>query len=262
MKRRIPKGRRGQRGFTLVEVLIAVSILVGLTAMMWAAINSIFNAREYFEARYERFQIVRNSMGRMTNELSAAYMAGPQHGGEEIPGQERDPTQLTEEEVQAAFANDPIQFGFKGSDERVDFTAFAHVRKQDREPTSQHAEISYFMRRERDDATGRFVTQLVRREDPSPDDKLDSGGTIYVMIPEIEEIEFEYWDAGEVRVGTLEEVAEGRWIQEWDTTRRDFAGRLPTRVKIKVTLPPQNERSEPEIFTTQVQLATTEVLEF
>lgn len=253
---------RHHAGFTLIEVLIAVSILVGLTVMMWTAVSGIFQATEFFEARYERFQIVRNAMSRMNDELAASYMAGPDHGGEELPGQERDPAQLSPEEAQAAFQRETIQFGFKGTDRRVDFTSFAHVRKLSGAPTSQHAEISYFTRRERDEVTGNFVLQLVRREDPSPDDRLERGGTIFVMIPEIEEVQFEYWDAGEVRVGTVEEIAEGRWIPEWDTTRRDFAGRLPTRVKIQVTLPPQNESSKPETFTTQVQLATTEVLEF
>lgn len=74
---------------------------------------------------------------------------------------------------------------------------------------SQHAEISYYMRCERDDAMGCFVQQLVRCEDFFFDDKFESGGMIFVMIFEIEDIEFEYWDVGEVCVGTFEEVVEG-----------------------------------------------------
>lgn len=257
-----PRRHPSQAGFTLVEVLIAISILVSLTALMWITISSVFQAREYFGQRYERFQIVRNAMGRMTTELSSAYMAGPMHGGEELPGEERDPTELSEEEIQRLFMTEPIQFGFIGKDDRVDFTSFAHVRTQPNERSSHHAEISYFVRRERDDVTGDFVQQLVRREDISPDDDITRGGTIFVMVPEVEEVEFEYWDAGQVQVGTMEEVAEGRWVKDWDTTRREYAGRLPTRVKITVTLPPQRDGDDDEIFTTQTQIGATEVLEF
>lgn len=262
LPRHNPRRNMSNAGFTLAEVLIAISILVSITALMWVAISSMFNSRAFFEERAERFQIVRNAMGRMSQELASAYVAGPQHGGEEIPGEERDPTELNEEEAQAAFSREPIQFGMIGKDNRVDFTAFAHVRTQPNELTSHHSEISYFIRRERDDATGEFVEALVRREDTSPDDRLERGGTIFVMIPEVEDVKFEYWDPGQVQLGTLEEIAEGRWITEWDTTRRDFAGRLPSRMRITVTLPGQRDGDDAEKFSTQVQIATTEVLEF
>ena len=49
---------------------------------------------------------------------------------------------------------------------------------------------------------------------------------------------------------------------QWDTTRREQAGRLPTRVRITLVLPPTSRMEDPETFTTQAQIYTTEVLEF
>ena len=250
------------KGFTLVEVLVAISILVSITAISWLAISQIFSAREYFEQRNERTQIVRNSMNRITKDFAGAYLAGPQHGGEDLPGEERDPTTLSDEELRRLAIVEPVQFGMIGDDRKVSFTTFAHGRTQFDEQSSYHAEIGYEVRSHRDDDTGDLTQELVRREDTTLDDRLDRGGTIFTLIPNIEEFKLEYWDSGQVKVGTQEEIAEGRWVTDWDTTRNEFAGRLPQRIRITFTLPPITEDDDPEVFTTQVQIAITEVLEF
>lgn len=257
---------RTSAGFTLVEVMIAVAILAGLTALMWASIANMFATRDVVEQRTERFHQVRVTMNRMAKEIAAAYVAGPEFGAEELPGEDFMEGLSTEEQVdEAAFAQsgqERFQLGMIGRDDELHFTSMAHVRTMARERASDHAEIAYFLRTERDDDEGRMVTMLMRREDISADGDLERGGVVYKMLPEVESILFEYWDAGEVELGTFEEVAQGRWVKEWNTTRREHAGRLPTRVRITLTLPPPNERSEPETFVTQAEIPVTEVLEF
>jgi general secretion pathway protein J len=259
-----------EAGFTLIEVLVAVSIMASLTAVMWISVSSMFQTRDVVTARFERYQIMRVSMDRISRELSSAYLAGPEHGGEEIPGEEEDPGAAAQGNQDDDAVGGPnqrdqdeiIQYGMIGRDDEISFTAFAHVRTVEGEMASQHAEIGYFLERRRSDE-GELVNSLMRREDVTPDDDLEDGGEVYTMIPDVEEIEFEYWDPGPVRVGTKEEVAEeGKWKDQWDTTKSEFAGRMPTRMRITVTLPPENERSEEKTFQTQVQLETTEVLEF
>lgn len=252
-----------QKGFTLVEVLLSVSILASLSALMGLAMSNVFESRAYFESRFERFQITRNAMNRMVAEISSTYLAGPQHGGKELPGEEADLDELKEDDGRTAQARrEPIQFGLIGKEDRIDFTSFAHVRLQDNERAGRHSEISYFVRRERDDDTGRLVQRLMRREDTTYDDNITKGGVIYVMIPEIKEIEFSYWDPGKVQIGSAEEIAEGRWVKDWDTTRSDHSGRLPTRIRIRVVLPAQLERNRDDVFVTQAFINSTEVLEF
>lgn len=251
------------RGFTLIEVMLAITILATIMGIIAATTSSMFNTRELLSARYERMQMARNAMNRMSSEFAMAYIAGPDHGGEEIPGQlvggnnaggnNDEPIVRTQEQ---------IQFAFIGKDDRVNFTAFAHVRTQPNEKASHNAEIGYYIRSERDAATGRIVRQLVRREDTTLDGDVTRGGVVYVMVPEVEDVTFEYWDTGAVKLGTVEEVAEGRWVKDWDTTRREFAGRLPTRVRITLELPPQEGQRDKEVFVTQTQVHVTEVLEF
>jgi prepilin-type N-terminal cleavage/methylation domain-containing protein len=258
--------RSNNAGFTLVEVLIAVAILASLTALMWASIANMFSTRDAIEKRTDRYHQVRVTMNRMAKEIASAYVAGPEFGGEEIPGEETfgvgaDGEQSEEEAMMAAQGQEPSQFGMIGRDDELHFTGFSHVRTMPREKASQHAEIGYFIRSERNEE-GDLVDMLMRREDVSADDDLTKGGVIYKMLPEVESIEFEFWDPGKVELGTFEEIAQGRWVKEWDTTRREYGGRLPTRVKIRLTLPAQGPNSEPEVFVTQTLIHTTEVLEY
>lgn len=253
-------------GFTIVEVLIAVAILASLTALMWASIANMFSTRDVIEQRASRYHQVRVTMNRMAKEIASTYIAGPEFGAEEIPGQETfgmgaDGEQSEEEAMMAAQGQQPIQLGMVGRDDELHFTAFSHVRTMPREKSSEHAEVGYFIRSRRNEE-GEMVDMLMRREDTTADDDLTRGGVIYKMLPEVESIEFEYWDAGQVELGTFEEIAEGRWVNQWDTTRREHGGRLPTRIKIRLTLPPQGANSEPEVFVTETLIHTTEVLEY
>ncbi len=259
--RRLKNPRRASAGFTLVEVLLAVAIMASISAVAWVSISNMFETRDFLEERYERFQIVRLSMNRMATEIGGAYLAGPDHGGEPLPGEE-DANRLMEEDERGARRDmrEPVQFGMIGRSDRLNFTSLAHVRTLDGERASHHAEIGYFVRRGYTD-DGRAVQQLMRRHDTTLDDNIERGGSVYLMVPEIESIKFEYWDAGDVQLGTMREVAQGRWVNEWDTTRREFAGRLPSRVRITLTLPAQGPRGRAEVFTTQARIEMTEVLE-
>jgi len=267
MKKLSPTLQTSRRppGFTLVEVLLAISILATLTVIVWASVVNIFETRDFMGERSERFQIVRLAMNRMATELSGAYIAGPEHGGEPVPGEEEQPDPSASEgeeppRIRAGF-RDPVQFGMVGRQNSVHFTSFSHVRTIEGEKASHHAQIGYFTRR-RTTEDGRSVMSLMRRESVNFDGDITRGGVVYLMVPEIESIRFEYWDPGTVELGTMREMAQGRWVSDWDTTRRDHAGRLPLRIRITMVLPGQGPRGRPETFTTQTTLHVTELLEF
>jgi general secretion pathway protein J len=255
----------GRAGFTLLEVLLAVSLLAAITGIAWVGVTNMFHTRDWMTQRFERYQIIRVSMDRMAREMASTYIAGPEHGGEPLPGEEEE---AREEEMErdptgrSAAQREPVQFGLIGRDDEIHFTTFAHIRSLEGEKASQHAEIGYFIDRGRDRDSGRLVTRLMRREDTTLDDDITDGGTVYTLIPDIESVKFEYWDPGPVQMGTMEEMAEGRWRDSWDTTRTEYGGRLPTRIRVTVTLPPQDPRGNEEVFTIQTQIETSEVLEF
>ncbi|RAL23137.1 hypothetical protein DL240_07960 [Lujinxingia litoralis] len=249
----------GARGFTLIEVMIAMAIMAGLTGIVWVSVSQMFQTRDAVDARFERYQLVRLAMNRMANEIAMAYVAGPQHGGEIVPGEEA--LYESEEEQLSMQLREPVQFGMIGGEDEISFTAFAHVRVLEDERASHHTQIGYEVRREINEA-GDVVNRLVRRSHANYVDDITRGGVVHTMIPEVESLEFEYWDPGPVDIGSEREIAQGRWVSEWDTTRREHAGRLPTRVRITLVMPAQGPRGESEVFTTQTTLGMTELLEY
>lgn len=253
--------RGSQAGFTLIEVLLAISIMAAITGVMWVSIGAMFQSRDFMEARFERYQVMRVGMNRLAREIATAYIAGPDNGGDPLPGKEGEAMREQIESGNIQQLNEPVQFGMIGHEESLNFTSFAHIRTLAGEPASEHAEIGYFLERRRDDQ-GEWHDALMRREDTTLDDDITKGGQVYMMIPSVKKIEFEYWDTGPVQVGTMEEmVKQGRWIQTWDTTREEFSGRLPPRVRIRVTLPPTDAHGRDEVFTVQTEIGITEVLE-
>ena len=252
------RNRRSNAGFTIIEVLLAVSIIAVLSGLTWASISQMYKSRDLIEARSGRYQAVRITMERLTQEIGSAFIAGPEFGFEAIPGEEATPADAEELPVQPV---EPLQSGMIGRDDSIHFTSFAHQRTFEGERAGNVSEIGYFLRSERNQ-DGDLRDVLMRREDTTLDDNITRGGTIQRVLPEIESISFEFWDAGEVKLGTNEEIGQGRWVDSWDTSRREFAGRLPTRVRMTLVLPPQGVMRNSETFTTQVQIQTTEVMDF
>lgn len=262
------------RGFTMLEVMISLSILASLTAIVWVSVNNMFRARDFMTERYQRFQVIRVALDRMNSELSSAYIAGPSFGAEER-GEEAASDDAPEDgsnesvrqqrenaEAELRARREPVQFGMVGRDDEVNFTSFAHMRMFRDEPTSYHAEIGYFVERRRTE-DGDFAKSLMRREDTTLDDDITEGGKVYVLIPEIEEVEFEYWDPGETELGqSQEDRARGDWVDDWDTRNDEYRDRLPTRIRITVTLPAQNQAREPETFSTQTKVMVNQLMEY
>lgn len=247
------------RGFTLIEVLLAVTIVASLSVLAGAAVVQIFRTEEIVNDRYDRYRMARLAMNRMANELSMTYLAGPDHGGEVIPGE--DDFWDEDEEIGLDTQMEPVQYGMIGGDDHVHFTAFGHQRTLEGERASHHAQIGYFLDTRRNEE-GDVVSRLRRRTSTDFDDDLTRGGTVATMIPEVEDLEFEYWDPGKPEVGTAYEIAQGRWVSEWDTTSSRFAGRLPTRMRITLTLTPHGPRGQTQSFVTQTTIGLSEVLEY
>jgi len=243
------------KGFTIVEVMIAVGILAALSGLMWSSISSLYKTRDIVEERTARMQAVRITMDRLSREIASAFVAGPEFGGLDLPGEENEDIDTMSSRAT------PKHFGMLGEDDAIHFTGFSHQRTVEGERAGYGAEIGYFLRNDRDDE-GNQIRVLMRRVDVSFDDDLTRGGVIQRVLEDVEDIEFKYWDPGSTELGTLEEIAEGRWVSRWDTSRREFAGRLPTRVQIRLTLPPIGPMKSSQVFVTQVQTGMSEVLEY
>lgn len=245
----------------MIEVLVAIALLAGITTIVWASINNMFRTREFVTEQYERYQIVRVALDRMTTEIASAYDASPAHGAEENFEEPGAPKSKEEAERKVATMDrEPVQFGMIGDEDELDFTTFAHTRTTEGERSSYHAEIGYKIMRTRNDQ-GDLVESLVRREDTTIDDDITKGGKVYTLIPEIEEVEFEYWDPGEVEIGTEEEMGRGEWKDSWDTENRRYHNRLPHRIRITVTLPPLGPRGEEQTFSSETQIMVHQELD-
>ncbi|MEO1269636.1 MAG: type II secretion system protein GspJ [Myxococcota bacterium] len=271
----VRSGARG--GFSLIEVMMAMAILLSLVVVIWGSIAVSYDSQEYMRESFDQHQRLRLAVDRMVREFSMAFITTHANERENLPGFEEqleeienpdtgelqvvvNPQAQVPQAGAAGFRDNFQVTAFVGSSSEVHFTAMAHYHTRPNERTSEQAEIAYFVRNSRRrSADGRFTRELVRREDPTLDDDVESGGLIYTLIDDVEEVEFEYWKPG--REGDEEDG--GRWVDSWDSRNSEFRGTLPRRVKITLTVPVVgNTRGKTQTFTTQAPIMMTEILDF
>ena len=224
-------GASSRRGMTLIEVLVAMAIVTVMMLSVWNSFSATITATKMTEDIQERFAAIRNSMDRMSSEVSSSYLSFNRR-----PEETRHFTMF---EGRSSSNGDSLTF-----------SSFSHLRIRRDANESDQTVIQYFLADDPDDSSR---THLYRRETKRltgdlPED-LRRYAPAYVMCEDVHSLEFRYWDP------TREE-----WLEEWRTTAVDQQpDRLPPRVEIKIGI--MNDDREIQYFVTQTTLPMQEKID-
>jgi general secretion pathway protein J len=204
-----------RRAFSLLEILIAASLLAIIGALLVQSLSSSMDAKDAIETTSNRYHVVRAAVSRVVDELSMAYISShrPQSGVE----------------IRAIT-------GFKGERDRIDFTALGYMPRVEDEKKSDQRQLSYFL-----DTDPRTRTRsLMRREQANLDDDFEEGGRTLTLLPDVRSIEFQYWDP-----------QKDAWAEKWDAAGSEL-NRLPSRIRIEMVV--VMDDGQEQTFVTQSKL--------
>lgn len=210
-----------RRGFTLMEVVIAVAITAFIGVVLGVTFNTTINNKEIIESQAEHYRMLRTAMNRMVREIGAAFVSD-RYDSKRYRDQFDRPT------------------NFVGTRDKLLFTSLAHQRLYADAKESDQMVVEYQVKSSPDPkAKGR--SDLVRRERAQLEERMERGGSEDVLFEGAKKIEFQYWNS-----------EKKQWEDEWDTRRTERKSVLPSRVKI--TLYAVDESGKEVRYTTQTRI--------
>jgi general secretion pathway protein J len=195
-----------QRGFTLLELIVAVTVLAFMTLLLYGAFSGMKHTRDGLTRVQDRYREGRTALARIVRDLQGAYIS--QH----LPINQ----QLTV--LRTAFVahhSNPAA--------RLDFNAFTNIRRDRNSHVSDQLELSYYGE-DSIETPGSY--DLLRRSSQYPDLKPDKGGRIDVMCTDIDLFDLKYLDP-----------QTSQWVDTWDsTTTTGQQNRMPLMVRITLVV--------------------------
>lgn len=215
------------RGFTLLEVIIAVAILAMISTLIFTAFSSLQRSRDGISRVSERHREGRMALARISRELESAYVS------------KHLPINLNIATVKTAFIGES-----DSPADRLSFNAFVHRRIDRDARQSDQSEVSYFgLEDPRQDG----VIDLIRRSSSRLDLEPTLGGLGQVLATDIDLFDLSYLDP-----------LTGQWLDEWNSTEAiRQLDRLPLQVRIILVLNgagrvTEESRQRTVTFTTKV----------
>ncbi|HPW45587.1 MAG TPA: type II secretion system protein GspJ [bacterium] len=222
-----------QKGFTLLEVLIAVAILGVIMTLIWSSSSQSFRAKERTELRDSVFQNGRVVLRKISDDLAVAFLSKKVAG--EGAGSE-----------QAAFTSGAKTFFIgddQGAQDLLKFTSLSHMRLYKQAKECDQVKISYEV--VPSDEPG--VYNLIRRADPWLDNTTDVKGKPLVLVEGIREFNLEYYHP-----------AKREWMKTWNSEMVDWSMKLPMAVRIGIAFPDPDDDGAEITLSTAVMLALWE----
>jgi len=205
------------KGFTLLEVLVSMAILVIIMAAIYSAYTTNVEAIQIARQNGEVHQLARIVLDRMTKDLQSAL-------------------------IQVSVPSEKIKLGLIGEDreidgrraDRIDLTTVTHLMQTETEPGSDLCEIGYLVD---EDSEGKDLV-LLRRDDSSVDEDFTEGGLLQEMARNVIEFKLTYEDS------------EGEEWDKWNTPEGTVGQGLPVLVKVRLVL--RDELNREHLFSTAV----------
>lgn len=212
------------RGFSLVELLIAVAITAAIGAMTLGAFRQVDRAKEVTRAQGDRYAAARSALSRLSREVSMAFLSNNFDANR--------------------YRNQRVTL-FVGREDELLFTTMAHQRLYRDARESDQAVVEYVLEPDPDHAG---EEALFRRSKPRLDDEPDRGGRKDLVADHVASFRIRYWD-----------VKRKEWVREWTTRSIDRADELPTRVRFELEIALADGRREK--LGTEARIAMTRPLD-
>ncbi len=171
-------------GFTLLEIIISIGILVVILTIIYGTFNSSMRAFTVMENLGDAYGQARLVLNRLSEEIGNIYVSkNNSNTGTGLLGEDGE--------------QDDLPF------DSLHFTSLSHVRwvKDSRE--SELCEIGYYLERDPEMEKSFFF----RREDWNVDGTLEEGGIALELAEGVDGLNFRYYDGEE-------------WVDEWDSEAR------------------------------------------
>lgn len=225
---------KSQKGFTLLEVILAVTILSTLTILSTQAISRALKARTKIQAEVDDVSALRDSMRMIRSDVSQAFHyrdiekeiqnklnpAKPTRPGAapvQPPPQPRQTKRF-----------DPTT-NFIGTDNEVNFTTSNAARTVSNIPQADFIEVGYALKSCSNLATKQASQCLYRRTQNIIDDDVKTGGNEIVMLENVTEFKLRY-------------IGEGKqdWVSTWNSSGSSSdagtRGLFPDAVEVSLSI--------------------------
>ncbi len=218
-----------KKGFTLIEILLAIAILAAMGTLVYGTFARSYDGKVFVEEMMDKDQQIRVALTRMTRELGSAYIIGGTHqNAQEI-------------RVKTIFKGEP-----ESAFHRLTFSSFNNQVLHKDAKESDQMEITYFVAEDEEHPS---QMNIMRRRDSSIDDEPEEGGYVDVLLENIKGFQIEYWSD-----------REEEWKDEWDTESEEFRNRLPRYIKMKIIM--SDIDNTEKTFLAQAKIELPEPLAF
>jgi prepilin-type N-terminal cleavage/methylation domain-containing protein len=229
---------RNQKGFSLLEVILAITILATLAVISTQAITRALRARDKIQAEVEDVSALRDSLRMFRQDITLAFhhrdfekelndlAAKSASSTTLVPGNA--PTPAVAPPPRQTKRHDPGT-DFVGDESNVNLVTLNSGRMSSAVVQADFIEVGYSLRDCNNLTTNKTSRCLYRRVQNIIDEDVKTGGNEIVMLENVSEFKLRY--IGETKQD---------WVNEWNSTASSSdggtRGRYPDAVEVSLTI--------------------------
>lgn len=250
---------RPDAGFTLIEVIIVLVILVFISLGIYQMTTETFKLRDSLSSEGEFTNSVRMAMDVIQRDIAAMFspiLSRPE------PAPSSSPNPNKAQELQELAASDMGKTSafwlgatdstglrasrFVGSSNKISFITTSHVRIYRDKPESDFAKITYELVPETDYKEYPDSSALLRIENPAAfdddDRRAEKSANRYLLLHGIKKLRFQFWRKDK-------DNGLGKWEPSWDSDKEEFKEKYPDIVQVTLEVNGPDKLSHSGVYS-------------
>lgn len=238
--------RNNQSGFTLLEVIISMTILAFISFAIYQATIETYKLRDVLANEGDFYNGIRLSLNILDRDIALIYspelMVPPKlsnnggapgqgnQGGPLLQGgqaeQGTDMSQTTKYWGAAIDATGIRPSHFIGADSKMSFISVSHIRIYKDAPEAEFAKISYEIKKDDADSPIADTSVLVKTESPNvfeDDESRDKMTNAYPLLHGIKKCKIRYYRKDK-----------DQWVSSWDSDKEETKNIYPDKIEISL----------------------------